>query len=84
MFQHNSINTSNAFPQALKEAFEIFCNKNIAGSSSSELLANFCDNVLKKGGCERLSDDAIEDSLEKVVKLLVYISDKDLFAEFYR
>lgn len=27
---------------------------------------------------------AIEESLDKVVKLLAYISDKDLFAEFYR
>ena len=26
----------------------------------------------------------IEDTLEKVVRLLAYISDKDLFAEFYR
>ncbi|XP_028804231.1 cullin-1 isoform X1 [Neltuma alba] len=72
------------FHKALKEAFEIFCNKNVAGSSSAELLATFCDNVLKKGGSEKLSDEAIEETLEKVVKLLAYISDKDLFAEFYR
>lgn len=99
--------------QALKEAFEVFCNKGVAGSSSAELLATFCDNILKKGGSEKLSDEAIEDTLEKVccavgcysfcltctdvcncvieflinmqvVKLLAYISDKDLFAEFYR
>lgn len=31
-----------------------------------------------------MSDDIIEQTLEKVVKLLAYISDKDLFAEFYR
>lgn len=37
-----------------------------------------------QGGSEKLSDEAIEDTLEKVVKLLAYISDKDLFAEFYR
>ncbi|GAB2249882.1 hypothetical protein Droror1_Dr00013241 [Drosera rotundifolia] len=54
------------------------------GSSSAELLATFCDNILKKGGNEKLSDEAIEETLEKVVKLLTYISDKDLFAEFYR
>lgn len=72
------------FHKALKEAFEIFCNKTVAGSSSAELLATFCDNILKKGGSEKLSDEAIEDTLEKVVKLLAYISDKDLFAEFYR
>lgn len=70
--------------QALKEAFEVFCNKGVAGSTSAELLATFCDNLLKKGGSEKLSDEQIEDTLEKVVKLLAYISDKDLFAEFYR
>jgi len=31
-----------------------------------------------------LTEDAVEDMLDKVVKLLAYISDKDLFAEFYR
>eukprot|EP00253_Pinus_taeda_P000544 PITA_00544 len=72
------------FHKALKEAFEVFCNKGVAGSTSAELLATFCDNILKKGGSEKLSDEDIEDTLEKVVKLLAYISDKDLFAEFYR
>ncbi|KAL5701163.1 Cullin-1 [Ranunculus cassubicifolius] len=72
------------FHKALKEAFEIFCNKGVAGSSNAELLATFCDNILKKGGSEKLSDEVIEETLEKVVKLLAYISDKDLFAEFYR
>ncbi len=52
--------------QALKEAFEVFCNKGVAGSTSAELLATFCDNLLKKGGSEKLSDEAIEDTLEKV------------------
>ncbi|XP_062194307.1 cullin-1-like [Phragmites australis] len=54
---------------------------NLSGSSSAELLATFCDNILKKGCSEKLSDEAIEDALEKVVRLLAYISDKDLFAE---
>ncbi|XP_021846749.1 cullin-1 [Spinacia oleracea] len=72
------------FHKALKEAFEVFLNKGVAGSTSAELLASFCDNILKKGGSEKLSDEAIEDSLEKVVKLLAYVSDKDMFAEFYR
>ncbi|KAI7998685.1 Cullin-1 [Camellia lanceoleosa] len=40
--------------------------------------------AFEKGGSEKLSDEAIEETLEKVVKLLAYISDKDLFAEFYR
>ncbi|GLU07427.1 hypothetical protein SLE2022_243870 [Rubroshorea leprosula] len=65
------------FHKALKEAFEVFCNKTVAGGYSAELLATFCDNILKKGGSEKLGDEAIEETLEKiVVKLLAYISDK--------
>lgn len=72
------------FHKSLKEACEAFCNKNVAGSSSAELFASFCDNLLKKGGTEKLSEEDITTSLEKVVELLAYISDKDLFSEFYR
>ncbi|GAB2213720.1 hypothetical protein Droror1_Dr00018033 [Drosera rotundifolia] len=53
------------FHKALKEAFENFCNKGVVGSSSAKLLATFCDNILKKGGNEKLSDEAIEETLEK-------------------
>ena len=38
----------------------------MAGSTSAELCANFCDNILKKGGSEKLSDEAIEETLDKV------------------
>jgi cullin 1 len=45
----------------------------VSGSSSAELLATFCDNILKKGCSEKLSDEAIEDALEKVKHcLLIY------------
>ncbi|KAK9146662.1 hypothetical protein Sjap_006565 [Stephania japonica] len=57
------------FHKALKEAFEVFCNKGVGGSSSAELLATFCDNILKKGGSEKLSDEAIEETLEKASNL---------------
>jgi len=78
-FQNDSL-----FHKALKEAFENFCDKQVANSTSAEMLASFCDNLLKKGGGEKLSGDAIEETFEKIVKLLAYISDKDLYAEFYR
>ncbi|KAJ4969465.1 hypothetical protein NE237_016166 [Protea cynaroides] len=83
-YVNNCFMSHSLFHKALKEAFGVFCNKGVAGSSSAELLASFCDNILKKGGSEKLSDVAIEETLEKVVKLLAYINDKDLFAEFYR
>ena len=72
------------FHKALKEAFEAFCNRSVGGATFAELLANFCDNLLKKGSSEKLTDEAVEESLDKVVKLLAYVSDKDLFAEFNR
>mmetsp|Transcript_133 Transcript_133/g.406 ORF Transcript_133/g.406 Transcript_133/m.406 type:complete len:742 (+) Transcript_133:275-2500(+) len=77
-------NNNAQFHKALKEAFELFCNKGVHGSNSAELLATFCDNLLKKGGSEKLSDEAIESTLENVVRLLAYINDKDMFSEFYR
>ncbi|XP_027098276.1 cullin-1 [Coffea arabica] len=83
-YVNDCFSNSTLFHKALKDAFEVFCNKVVAGSSSAELLASYCDNILKKGGSEKLSDEAIEDTLDKVVKLLAYVSDKDLFAEFYR
>lgn len=80
-FQNNSL-----FHKALKEAFEVFCNKSVgaAGTTFAEMLSTFCDNLLKKGSSEKLSDEAVEATLDKVVRLLAYVSDKDLFAEFYR
>ncbi|PON70018.1 Cullin-like [Parasponia andersonii] len=69
---------------ALKEAFELFCNKTVAGgTSSAEIFATFCDEILKNAGGEKLSDEVIEETLENVAKMLVYILDKDLFFEFY-
>ena len=52
--------------QALKEAFEAFCNKGVGSSTNAELLATFYDNLLKKGGSEKLSDEDVEETLEKV------------------
>ncbi|RAL39099.1 hypothetical protein DM860_011585 [Cuscuta australis] len=84
LYVTNCFLNNSLFHKALKEAFEVFCNKVVGGCSSAELLASYCDNILKKGGSEKLSDEDIEETLDKVVKLLAYISDKDLFAEFYR
>jgi len=75
---------SSLFNRALTEAFEYFCNKGIAGNSTAQLLADFSDKLLRKGGSDKLSDEKMEETLEKIVKLLAYISDKDMFGEFYR
>lgn len=71
------------FQKAMREAFEVFCNIPVSGSPSAELLAGFCDSILKKGGCQ-YSDEAIDETFEKVVKVLAYFNDKDVFLEFCR
>ena len=39
---------SSLFHKALKEAFEAFCNKQVAGCTIAEIMANFCNNLLKR------------------------------------
>ena len=80
-FVSECFNDDVIFQQRSKTAFERFCNKSIGEVTIAELLANFLPLFLKKGGKEKLTDEVIEDHLEKIVKLLAYISDKDLFAE---
>merc|ERR1719224_154911 len=71
------------FQKSLKEAFEIFINRDIGKYSFAALMSAFCDRILKKSG-ERLSDDQVENLLSKMVDLFSFLSDKDLFAEIYR
>mmetsp|Transcript_8195 Transcript_8195/g.26051 ORF Transcript_8195/g.26051 Transcript_8195/m.26051 type:complete len:755 (+) Transcript_8195:75-2339(+) len=71
------------FQKSLKEAFEVFINRDIGKYSFAALMSSFCDRILKKSG-ERLSDDQVENLLAKMVELFSFLSDKDLFAEFYR
>jgi hypothetical protein len=68
--------------QALKEAFEVVCNKTVAGCSSAELFAAYCDSILKKGGCEKLSDEAIEENLDKAWLLKYYLNPQQLASCF--
>eukprot|EP00591_Stephanopyxis_turris_P014134 CAMPEP_0195538440 /NCGR_PEP_ID=MMETSP0794_2-20130614/49526_1 /TAXON_ID=515487 /ORGANISM="Stephanopyxis turris, Strain CCMP 815" /LENGTH=753 /DNA_ID=CAMNT_0040672419 /DNA_START=59 /DNA_END=2320 /DNA_ORIENTATION=+ len=71
------------FQKALKDAFVEVLNKNVGTYTNAELLSTFCDRVLKSGG-EKLSENEKEESLEKVVQLFSYLTDKDLFADIYR
>eukprot|EP00929_Paragymnodinium_shiwhaense_P111801 TRINITY_DN80084_c0_g1_i1.p1 TRINITY_DN80084_c0_g1~~TRINITY_DN80084_c0_g1_i1.p1 ORF type:complete len:756 (+),score=239.54 TRINITY_DN80084_c0_g1_i1:109-2376(+) len=71
------------FQKSLKEAFEVFVNRDIGKYSFAALMSSFCDRILKKSG-ERLSDDQVEVLLTKMVELFSFLNDKDLFAEIYR
>eukprot|EP01052_Picozoa_sp_SAG31_P002136 SAG31_NODE_72_length_27821_cov_26.870572_12_plen_453_part_00 len=82
-FEDNSL-----FHKALKEAHEVFMNIDLRGkgegggkkskgngSSMPELLAAFCDNLLKKGGV-KLEEDQIEERLEKLVRTRTVLRDR--------
>lgn len=84
----------NAHTMESLQAHEVFMNlelkgkgeggkKKGSGSSMPELLASYCDNLLKKGGV-KLEEDQIEERLEKVVQLFSFLQDKDMFNEYYR
>lgn len=80
---NNQFAGNSLFQKALKEAFVEFVNKDVGPDSSAKLMSTFCDRILKTGG-EKLSDEQVEDYLEKVVFVFSYLTDKDLFAEIYR
>lgn len=71
------------FQRAMKNAFEVFVNKDVGKHTNADLISSFCDRILKTGG-EKMADKAIETSLEDVVQLFGYLKQKDLFALVYR
>mmetsp|Transcript_9046 Transcript_9046/g.15294 ORF Transcript_9046/g.15294 Transcript_9046/m.15294 type:complete len:756 (-) Transcript_9046:308-2575(-) len=79
----NQFGSHALFQKALKDAFTDFINRDAGESKHPEIMASFCDSLLKSGG-EKLGDDEIEAYLEKIVLLFSYLSDKDVFAEIYR
>lgn len=71
------------FQKALKDAFVEIVNKDIGNHTNAELMSTYCDRVLKSGG-EKLSEAEVEQSLDRIVQLFSYLTDKDLFADIYR
>jgi len=76
------------FLEALKDAFTHFVNTDLISgtkgdkTSTAELLSTYCDYVMKS--TDKIGEEKLEDLLEKIVRLFAYISDKDMFQEFYR
>jgi len=78
---HKYLGNHSLFHKALTEAFQTKMNMNsVDHRPHAERLATFCDPILKKGG----NDEEVEEILEKVVQLLTYVTDKDLFLEIYK
>lgn len=83
-----AFNNDTGFVAALDKACGRFINNNavtrIAGSSSKspELLAKFCDVLLKKSS-KNPEEAELEDTLNQVMVVFKYIEDKDVFQKFY-
>ncbi|KAI3842240.1 hypothetical protein MKW98_026030 [Papaver atlanticum] len=77
-----SFKKDNLFHKALKEAFEVFCNKKVGDSLVAELLSTFSDGILGKVGAMR---NWVMMPLRKPLTRLYacfLLDDKDLFAGF--
>lgn len=82
---NNEFRGNTMFQKALKDAFEVFVNKETPTLklSNADMVAGFVDRLLRGGG-ERMSEEQVEEACERVVQLFAYIADKDVFGDAYR
>ncbi|KAK9503850.1 hypothetical protein O3M35_010321 [Rhynocoris fuscipes] len=83
-----AFNSDTGFVAALDKACGKFINNNAvtrmanSSSKSPELLAKFCDVLLKKSS-KNPEEAELEDTLNQVMVVFKYIEDKDVFQKFY-
>ncbi|XP_001361477.3 cullin homolog 1 [Drosophila pseudoobscura] len=82
-----AFNNDNGFVAALDKACGKFINSNVVtaantASKSPELLAKYCDILLKKSS-KNPEDKELEDNLNQVMVVFKYIEDKDVFQKYY-
>ncbi|ORX47764.1 Cullin-domain-containing protein [Hesseltinella vesiculosa] len=74
------------FVASLDKACGEFVNRNkvcrTSTSKSPELLARFCDTLLKKSA-KNPEENELEDVLNSVMTVFKYVEDKDVFQKFY-
>ncbi len=58
-------------------------SQNVGQHTNATLMSSYCNKLLRTGGA-KLSEEEIEEQLVKVIQVFSYLTDKDLFAEFYR
>ena len=82
-----AFNGESEFVRSLDNACREFVNRNKickAGSNKSpELLAKYCDNLLKKSTAKMTEEDDIERRQNEIMTIFKYIEDKDVFQKFY-
>lgn len=83
-----AFNNDAGFVAALDKACGRFINNNMvtkaanSSSKSPELLARYCDHLLKKSS-KNPEEAELEDTLNQVMVVFKYIEDKDVFQKFY-
>jgi len=83
-----AFNNDSGFVAALDKACGKFINNNAVtrlaaqSSKSPELLAKYCDILLKKSS-KNPEEAELEDTLNQVMVVFKYIEDKDVFQKFY-
>ncbi|XP_033210503.1 cullin-1 isoform X2 [Belonocnema kinseyi] len=84
----DAFNNDSGFVAALDKACGRFINSNSvtraanSSSKSPELLAKYCDVLLKKSS-KNPEEAELEDTLNQVMVVFKYIEDKDVFQKFY-
>ncbi|EJT47779.1 ubiquitin-protein ligase [Trichosporon asahii var. asahii CBS 8904] len=79
-------NSELGFNASLDKACREFVNSNAAATTptkSPELLASYCDQLLKKSNRD-LDPDALENALNQSMVIFKFIDDKDVFQKFYQ
>lgn len=84
----SAFHNDKGFVASLDKACGRFINNNAvtkkcnSSSKSPELLARYCDLLLKKN-TKNPEDAELEDTLSQVMIVFTYIEDKDVFQKFY-
>ncbi|KAJ1361358.1 hypothetical protein KIN20_020581 [Parelaphostrongylus tenuis] len=85
----SAFQNESGFIQSLDKAATSFINKNAVTrrapqqlSKSPELLAKYCDQLLRKSS-KMPEENELEDMLSQVMVVFKYIEDKDVFSKFY-
>ena len=75
--------TDTLFEMQLQLSFQDFLNHDVGKYNMSELLANYADKILRKGGVKG-EKKVLEEQLENLAQIFTYLYDKDLFLVVYR
>ena len=68
------------FTKSLKESFESFLNRD---SRAAQYLSAFTDDLLRKS-LKGVPENEVEEKLDQIIVIFRYLSDKDVFEDFYK